>query len=133
MRLQMGKLYCSIKGMKKFLQIMTIFLVLALPAFATSYEEVLSNPKTTVILFKIKGCPTCMQYEPSFDQTSQKYSNKFIFIKEDGNSSQLASQIGVQKVPEVYIIIPNTKNIYKAPDSVIFQPADLDNILDKMN
>lgn len=133
MRLQTEKLYCSIKGMKKFLQIMTLFFILALPTFATSYEEVLSNPQPTVVLFKMPGCPMCIQYEPHFDVTAQKHSDKYIFIKEDANSSQLASQIGVQKVPEVYIINPKTKNIYKAPDNVIFLPGLLGNILDKMN
>lgn len=129
----MGNLYCNIGDMKKLLQIIVLFFALALPVFATSYDQVMGNSKTTIILFKMRGCPTCMQYEPIFDSTAAKYSNQFTFIKEDAPSSPLASQLGLEKVPEVYIVNPSTKQIYKAPDSIIFQQDGLGNILRQLN
>ena len=82
----------------------------------TSALSTIAMEKPKVILFHMHGCSACKKFAPTFDQMMSKYSGKFVFSKEDINSSKLADQLGINYVPMVYII-DSDKNTKTAIDS----------------
>lgn len=115
--------------MKKFL--LSLFLIFSIVqcASAMTYDEAMQLPKNTVIMFKMQYCGACKSYEPQFDKISKKYSGKYNFVKEDVNSSQLATSLGIQSVPVIFIVYPQEKRIQKVDQNIIWQPNGLESVL----
>lgn len=95
--------------MKKLL-ILAILVLIAVPAILViNYKETLAKEKPQVLFFYSQGCSACQNFKPLYEQMASKYSNKFNFIKQDINSSNLASKFNVNSVPAVFIVNPETQ------------------------
>lgn len=94
--------------MKKLLIIFVLILMAIPTILAISYKEAVAKEKPQVILFYSQNCSACKQFKPLYNQMASKYSNKFNFIKQDVNTSNLANKLGVNSVPAVFIINAQT-------------------------
>lgn len=118
---------------KLFLTLFFIF-SFASSTFAITYNEIALQNKPVVILFKADYCHVCKEFEPVFDYVARKDSNKFVFVKEDANSSSLARQLGIEYVPVVFIINPNTMNAYKIEYGGFYlTPKSFEDAINKYN
>ena len=98
--------------------VLTIVLSTASKMFAISYEEAKGQDKPIVVMFHMHGCSACRRFSSKFDKFASKFSNKFIFVKEDVNSSKIADTLGsqFQTVPAFFIIEPKTQNAKRISD-----------------
>ncbi len=116
--------------MKKVILALILIISFASSVFAMTYDEASTQSKPIVVMFTLKGCSACRAYEPKYDAISSdsKYYDRFNFVKEDAYS-QLASRLGIQRVPTLYIINPTTHKSYLVKGDTIWQPNGLENIL----
>lgn len=94
--------------MKKMIISTTIGLLVATSAFAMSYDDAKTQDKPMMIMFKMQRCGACKEFAPKFDSYAEKFSNKFNFLKEDINSSKIASKFRFDSVPAFFILNPKT-------------------------
>ncbi len=62
-------------------------------------KEVLKNEMPVLIDFYANYCPTCMQMLPTYELVAQEYADRMKFIKVNHETSELAKQLNVAKVP----------------------------------
>jgi thiol-disulfide isomerase/thioredoxin len=97
--------------MKKLL--ISLFLITATAAstLAMNYEQAKQQDKPIVVMFHMHGCGACRKFSPIFDKYSSTFSNKFNFVKEDIDNSQIASKLNdlFDTVPAIFIIQPKTE------------------------
>lgn len=80
--------------------------LITLALMITSTVSALAIEKPKVIMFHMHGCSACKKFAPTFEKMSSKFSDKFLFSKEDVDSP-LANQLGINYVPMVFIIDSN--------------------------
>lgn len=94
--------------MKKLLVV--LFLILIVPVtLVIIHKETWAKEKPQVFFFSMQGCSACKQFKPLYEQMASKYSNKFNFIRQDVNTSNLANKLNITSVPAVFIIDPGTQ------------------------
>ena len=103
---------------KKIILGMVLLLVTSTCVWAMSYEDAKLQNKPIVIMFHMHGCGACRKFSSRFDDLSGKFSNKFNFVKEDVNSSQIATTLGsrFETVPAFFIMQPKTQNATRISD-----------------
>lgn len=103
--------------MKKLLIAILFVFVGSISVLAQSYNDVKNQEKPVVVMFHMHGCSACKHFEPFFDKISSKFSNKFNFVKEDINKSDIAKTLNFQTVPALFIIEPKTMHAEKIDDN----------------
>lgn len=98
--------------------VLAIILSTASSMFAMSYEAAKTQGKPVVVMFYMQGCSACHKFTPTFNKFASKFSNKFSFVKEDINSSAIASSLKSQfsTVPAFFIIDPKTQKTRRISD-----------------
>lgn len=119
--------------MKKLILSILLMSAFSASALAMTYDQAKNSGKTMVIMFKMRGCSACKQFEPVFDRAETKYSKKFNFVKEDYNNSQIASKFNFQTVPALYMYNPKTQQSQKIQDNDMWAPGSFENFLDNYN
>lgn len=105
------------KKMKKQLIALLLGLIMTVSsALAMTYDEAINQNKPIVIMFHMHGCSACQQFSPIFDKFASQFSNKFNFVKEDVNSSQIATTLKMDSVPAIFIIHPKTHKSTRVSD-----------------
>lgn len=94
--------------MKKIILSAILGLLVTTGAFAMSYDDAKTQDKPMMIMFKMKKCGACKEFAPKFDTYASKFSNKFNFLKEDIDSSAIASKFRFDSVPAFFILNPKT-------------------------
>lgn len=115
---------------KLFLTIFFIFCFVSC-AFAISTDEIASQNKPVIVLFKADYCHACKNFEPVFDKVARKYCDAFLFVKEDANTSSLAKQFEIEYVPVVFVINPKTMTAYKIKYEDFYNTKSFENVLNK--
>lgn len=103
--------------MKKLLISTFLVLATATSVFAMSYDEAKLQDKPVVVMFHMHGCGACRKFSPIFDKFSSKFSDKFNFVKEDINSSNLAKTLNFMTVPAIFIVHPKTMAAKRIEDN----------------
>lgn len=83
-------------------------LIITTGAFAMDYDEAKTQDKPMMIMFKMQRCGACKEFSPKFDNYAAKFSNKYNFLKEDIDSSKIASRFKFGSVPAFFILNPKT-------------------------
>lgn len=83
-------------------------LIIATSAHAMNYDEAKMQKKPMVIMFKSQRCSACQAFSPVFDKYASQFADKFNFIKEDIDSSKIASKFSFDYVPSIFIFEPKT-------------------------
>jgi len=94
--------------MRKLLISLFLLLATATSTFAMTFNEAKTQDKPVVIMFHMHGCSACKKFSPMFDKISSKFSDKFNFVKEDINKSDIAKTLNFQSVPALFIVQPKT-------------------------
>ena len=102
--------------MKKLLFAVLLIFATISSVFAMNYDEAKLQDKPVVVMFHMHGCGACKQFSPMFDKIAAKFSDKFNFIKEDSQSSDIARTLNFQTVPAVFIIQPKTMQAQRIND-----------------
>lgn len=95
--------------MKKLLIVLSLILIVTPIILVITNKETAAKEKPQVVFFYMQGCSACNQFKPLYEQMASKYSNKFSFIKQNANASNLANQLNITSVPAVFIINPETQ------------------------
>lgn len=103
--------------MKKVLISLFLTLMISAGAFAMTYNEAKKQEKPVVIMFHMHGCSACKQFTPIFEKISSKYSNKFCFVKEDIDHSDIAKTLNFTTVPAFFIVEPKTMKAKRIEDN----------------
>ncbi len=103
--------------MKKLFTALILVSLSAATAIATTFNEVKNQGKPVVVMFHMHGCGACKQFSPVFDKFASKFSDKFNFVKEDINHSDIAKSLNFQTVPAIFIIEPNTMKATRVGDN----------------
>lgn len=102
--------------MKKIIITTSFFLLSALGACAMNFDEAKKQEKPVVVMFHVHGCGACRQIEPLFDKIAEKNSEKFVFVKEDVDASNLAKSLNFKFVPAFFIVEPKTLQAKRIED-----------------
>ena len=86
--------------MKKLLIGFGLMLMSVSGAFAMTYNEAKTQDKPIVVMFHMHGCGACRKFAPEFDKISSKFSDKFNFVKEDINNSEIAKTLNFMKMTQ---------------------------------
>lgn len=102
--------------MKKL--IISLFLILATASnvLAMSYNNASKQGKPIVVMFHSHHCGACRQLSPIFDSFASKFSKKFNFVKEDVDSSRIASKFSFSTIPALFIVDPKTNSSKRISD-----------------
>lgn len=102
--------------MKKLVIGLFLILATAMSVFAMSYEEAKSQDKPIVVMFHQHGCSACRKFSPIFNKFASRFSDKFNFVKEEANSSKIASTVNFNTVPALFIFEPKTGSAKRIKD-----------------
>lgn len=106
--------------MKKAI-ILFLLIGLTIPnVFAMTYDQASQQEKPIIVMFKMKKCSACRKFSPKFDKFAEKFSKKFNFIKEDVDSSKIASVCKSDTVPAFYVMHPKTQKAERISDSCVW-------------
>lgn len=110
-------------NMKKLL--ISAFLMLATisSTLAITYNEAKTQDKPMVVMFHMHGCSACRHFAPMFDKMASKFSDKFNFLKEDANSSDLGKTLNFSTVPAIFIVHPKTMQAKRIQDDCAWDKA----------
>lgn len=103
--------------MKKVLISAVLLLATAMGGFTMTYDEAKVQDKPVVVMFHMHGCGACKQFSPIFDKFASKFSDKFNFVKEDVNSSNIAKTLNFATVPAIFIMQPKTQKATRISDN----------------
>ena len=71
----------------------------------TYKEEVLDNPKTTVIKFQADFCGPCHQLTPIVQKISEEMPDvNFVSMEIDQDGVNTATEFGVRSIPQMFIM-----------------------------
>ncbi len=102
--------------MKKLLISTFLVIAAASSAFALSFNEAKLDSKPIVVMFHMHGCGACKEFSPKFGKMASKFSNKFNFVKEDINNSDIAKSLNFKTVPAFFIVEPKTMEAKRIAD-----------------
>lgn len=102
--------------MKKVFVSLLLAMFTASGAFAMSFNEAKKQDKPVVVMFHMHGCSACKKFSPLFDNVASKLSNKFNFVKEDTDTSDLAKSLNFKTVPAIFIVEPKTMQAKRIND-----------------
>lgn len=111
--------------MKKVLFSLFVIFAFCSNVFAMSFNEANKQDKPIVVMFHMHGCGACKKFAPIFDDFASKFSNKFNFVKEDVDHSNVAKSLNFQTVPALYIIKPKTMSAKRIEDDCAWDGACL--------
>lgn len=94
--------------MKKLLISLLAIGLTSLSTMAMTFDEAKTDSKPVVVMFHMKHCSACKKFKSIFDGMAPKFSNKFNFVKEDAESSNLAKSLNFMTVPAIFIVQPKT-------------------------
>lgn len=103
--------------MKKVLVGLLLLGAISSSAFAMTYDQASTKGKPVVVMFHQHGCSACRKFSPIFDKFASKFSNKFIFVKEDANNSSLGKTLNFATVPAIFIVQPKTMAAKRISDN----------------
>lgn len=109
--------------MKKIILSLFLILATATSVFAMSFNEAKKQGKPVVVMFHMHGCSACRKFSPMFDKMALKFPDKFNFVKEDTNKSDLAKSLNFMTVPAIFIINPNTMAAKRIEDDCAWDNA----------
>lgn len=114
------------KKLAKKIMLTTLMVLSVAPGvLAMNYKDAKTQSKPIVVYVYMKQCGACKGFTPIYESASAKFSNKFNFVKELIEGSEIAKKMNPSSVPSVYIVEPK-KNITKtisyecASDSACF-------------
>ena len=102
--------------MKKIIVALFLSFATSMNVFAMSYQDASTQGKPVVVMFHMRGCSACRKFSSRFDKIAAKFSNKFNFVKEDANSSTIATNLDFPTVPALFIIEPSTSKATRIQD-----------------
>ena len=71
----------------------------------TYKEEVLDNPKTTVIKFQADFCGPCHQLTPIVQKISEEMPDvNFVSMEIDQDGVNTATEFGIRSIPQMFIM-----------------------------
>lgn len=105
--------------------LVSVFLVMATASsvLALSFNEAKLENKPIVVMFHMHGCGACKEFSPKFGKIASQFSNKFNFVKEDINNSDVAKSLNFKTVPAFFIIEPKTMEAKRIADDCAWDKA----------
>jgi len=98
--------------MKRLLIVLGLILMTASGGLAMTFNEAKTKDKPVVIMFHMHGCSACRKFSPIFDEIGLKFSNKFNFVKEDTNKSDIGKTLNFATVPAIFIVNPKLNQTF---------------------
>lgn len=93
-----------------------------------TYTQASKQKKPILILFTIKGCTACREFEPIIEVFRSRYATKYNYVKEDvsGNVSKIAQKLNVNAAPSLFILEPNKNRAREINFDCMFDSYCLD-------
>ena len=112
--------------------LITLACLITIPVIAGLVESAKASKPFVFLYLYTPECGYCKKFNPNYNKISQKYNNKFEYLKINANSNYgrtLASSYRVRYVPFVIVINSKTGKGYQLQTSCIVDYACLDEVV----